>query len=376
MNNFLILINARGYQSLFPYSIYDIKIFDKYLNILKYKKELEDFGIEVRVCSEGNIVFLQLLMKVGKLEKLLMDNYGSDSILNNLKEALSRYLCRKRVIKTASREIVINEGSPLIMGILNVTPDSFYDGGRYVDVEAAVEHALAMEQEGADIIDVGGQSTRPGSVRIGAEREIERVVPVIEKLGKLLRIPISIDTYYSEVAEEAIKNGVEIVNDTGALTYDEERMLGLVKKTNVAICLMHYYKTLQPMPQEPYYSEIMYEIISWLKRRIDILIENDVNLDKVIVDPGIGFGKTVNHNLQIMHRLDEMKVLGLPILVGVSRKSFIGKVLSDSGPEDRLEGTLASCIISMMKGASILRVHDVKEIKRAITIVNSILNGT
>lgn len=376
MNNFLILINARGYQSLFPYSIYDIKIFDKYLNILKYKKELEDFGIEVRVCSEGNIVFLQLLMKVGKLEKLLMDNYGSDSVLNNLKEALSRYLCRKRVIKTASREIVINEGSPLIMGILNVTPDSFYNGGRYVDVEAAVEHALAMEQEGADIIDVGGQSTRPGSVRLGAEREIERVVPVIEKLGKLLRIPISIDTYYSEVAEEAIKNGVEIVNDTSALTYDEERMLGLVKKTNVAICLMHYYKTLQPMPQEPYYSEIMYEIISWLKRRIDILIENDVNLDKVIVDPGIGFGKTVNHNLQIMHRLDEMKVLGLPILVGVSRKSFIGKVLSDSGPEDRLEGTLASCITSMMKGASILRVHDVKEIKRAITIVNSILNGT
>lgn len=376
MNNFLILINARGYQSLFPYSIYDIKIFDKYLNILKYKKELEDFGIEVRVCSEGNIVFLQLLMKVGKLEKLLMDNYGSDSVLNNLKEALSRYLCRKRVIKTASREIVINEGSPLIMGILNVTPDSFYNGGRYVDVEAAVEHALAMEQEGADIIDVGGQSTRPGSVRLGAEREIERVVPVIEKLGKLLRIPISIDTYYSEVAEEAIKNGVEIVNDTSALTYDEERMLGLVKKTNVAICLMHYYKTLQPMPQEPYYSEIMYEIISWLKRRIDILIENDVNLDKVIVDPGIGFGKTVNHNLQIMHRLDEMKVLGLPILVGVSRKSFIGKVLSDSGPEDRLEGTLASCITSMMKGASILRVHDVKEIKRAITIVNSILNET
>ena len=374
MNNFLILINARGYQSLFPYSIYDIKIFDKYLNVLRYKRELEDIGIEVRVCSEGKIIFIESLVKVDKLEKLLMDNYDGDSVLNILKEALSKYLCRKKVIKTSRRELIINEGKPLIMGVLNITPDSFYDGGSYLEVEASVEHALEMEQEGADIIDIGGQSTRPGSVKISAESELERIIPVIEKLGKLLRIPISIDTYYSKVADVAIRNGVEIVNDTSALTYDEKGMLEVVKKYNVAVCLMHYYKTLQPMPEEPYYSEIMYEIISWLKERIDFLVENGINLDIVIVDPGIGFGKTVN--LQILHRLDEIRVLGLPILVGVSRKSFIGKVVSDSGPRDRLEGTLASCIISMMNGVSILRVHDVKEVKRAITIVDSILNGT
>ncbi len=255
-----------------------------------------------------------------------------------------------------------------VMGILNVTPDSFSDGGKYFDQAQAVAFALKMIEEGADFIDIGGESTRPGSESISAEEEIRRVVPVIEKLSKLTTVPISIDTKKAEVAEKALQAGAVIVNDISGMMSDKE-MVHVVARHNASVVLMHIKGSPKTMQESPHYQNIVVEIMHSLNNCITMARLKKIK--QVIVDPGIGFGKTVEHNLEILRRLREFQSLGYPLLIGTSRKSFIGKILGVE-PDERLEGTAASVAVAVMNGANIVRVHDVKAMKRVVQVVDAI----
>lgn len=258
-----------------------------------------------------------------------------------------------------------------IMGILNRSPDSFYDGGRFLEKRAAVSQVYKMVDEGADIIDIGGQSTRPGSNPVSQEEEIERVTPIIEEVANNINVPISIDTYKSVVAREAIKKGASIINDITGLKGDPE-MAGVIAEYNAGVVLMHIKGTPKNMQDNPQYENLIEEIIEYLRDSIKIGTDAGISPDKMIIDPGIGFGKTPEHNLSIIKRLGEFKVLDKPILIGVSRKSFIGTVLN-ANLDGRLFGTAAACAISIANGANIIRVHDVKEMKEIARMTDAIL---
>jgi dihydropteroate synthase len=261
-----------------------------------------------------------------------------------------------------------------IMGILNVTPDSFSDGGLYLDRDKAVTRALRMEDEGADIIDVGGESTRPGSEAVPVDEEIKRVVPVIEEVAKRVKVPISIDTYKSRVAELAIQAGASIVNDISGLRFDR-RMPDVVARHGVAVVIMHIKGTPKDMQQNPTYTALIPEIIEYLRGGIMIARRAGVAEERIIIDPGIGFGKTVEHNLEIIRRLDEFTGLEKPILIGPSRKSFIGTTLGGLPVTERLEGTAAAVAIGIFNGANIVRVHDVREMARVARMADAIRRG-
>lgn len=260
----------------------------------------------------------------------------------------------------------------LIMGILNVTPDSFSDGGRYVEPSAAVDHAYDMAANGADIIDIGGQSTRPGSEPVSPQEEADRVLPVVQELAPNLDIPISIDTYRAEVAEAALDVGASIVNDISGTTFDA-RMPELLARRQCPAVIMHILGTPKDMQSNPEYKDLMADICRFLRGRLEALAEAGVDEKLLIVDPGIGFGKTIEHNLEILRRLGELKSIGRPILVGTSRKSTIGHVLGGLTPDDRLEGTAATVALSIANGADIVRVHDVKEMARVARMADSIV---
>ena len=254
------------------------------------------------------------------------------------------------------------------MGILNVTPDSFSDGGKFYEVDDAVKHAKEMVDAGADIIDVGGESTKPGSDPVSEGEELERVLPVIEKLVEL-KIPISIDSYKPGVVDACLSAGASMVNDVTGLRNEE--MVKVVKKHRVPVVIMHMLGDPKTMQDNPVYKDVVKEIHSFLKDRVGVA--KKAGIDEVIVDPGIGFGKTVEHNLEILKRLDEFSDLGR-VLVGVSRKSFIGEI-TNKEVDDRLAGTLGAVAVSVLNGASIVRVHDVKECREAISIVEEIKNS-
>ncbi len=258
-----------------------------------------------------------------------------------------------------------------VMGILNVTPDSFSDGGRHLNKNRAVEHVLKMLEEGADIIDIGGESTRPGADRISVKEEIKRVVPVIEKLAGKIKIPISIDTCKSAVAKAALSSGASIVNDISGLWFDR-KMPEVAARYNVPLVIMHIKGTPKNMQKNPVYKALLPEIIDYLRDSIEFARSAGVEEDKIIIDPGIGFGKTVQHNLEIINRLNEFAGLEKPILLGPSRKSFIGKSSGDLPVTERLEGTAAAIAIGIFNGANIIRVHDVKEMSRVAKIADSI----
>ena len=261
----------------------------------------------------------------------------------------------------------------LIMGVLNVTPDSFSDGGLFVETEAAAERAERMAAEGADIIDVGGESSRPGADSVSAEAEMDRVLPVIENLAKTIETPISIDTYKSSVARYALEMGACIVNDISALRSDPD-MAQVVAQAGAAVVLMHMKGAPKNMQIDPHYDSVIDEIISFLRARIQAAVDAGISSSQIIIDPGIGFGKTVAHNLEIIRRLREFKSLEKPILIGTSRKSFIGKVL-DLPADDRLEGTAATITTAINNGADIIRVHDVKEMVRVTRMTDAIVRG-
>ena len=268
-----------------------------------------------------------------------------------------------RKLKTGKREFDLDKQA-LVMGILNVTPDSFSDGGRFSNVESAFIHARKMIEDGADIIDIGGESTRPGSKSISSQEELDRVIPIIEKIRQESDIPISIDTSKSLVFQEAAQAGADILNDITGLTGDPGILLSL-KENPIPVIIMHSKGTPETMQNNPVYQDVIGEVFSFLQAQAEAAFE--AGCSQVIVDPGIGFGKTLEHNLLIFKHLAEFKDLRCPILMGPSRKSFIGMALG-LNVDQRLEATLASAAISVINGADILRLHDVKEGRRAVDI--------
>ena len=251
-----------------------------------------------------------------------------------------------------------------IMGILNVTPDSFSDGGKYNDLDAAIRHAQELVQDGADILDVGGESTRPGHVQITEEEEIARVVPVIKKLKEEFDIPVSIDTYKSAVAAAAIEAGADLVNDIWGLKYDPE-MAGLIARTGVACCLMHNRDNTE-------YQEFLTDFMEDMRACVELAKNAGIADDKIILDPGVGFGKTYEMNLEIIDKLEIMKELGYPVLLGTSRKSVIGLTL-DLPVEEREEGTMVTTVYGVQKGCAFVRVHDVEKNKRTIRMTRALM---
>ncbi len=260
-----------------------------------------------------------------------------------------------------------------IMGILNVTPDSFSDGGEYFDLERAVCRAKNMVDEGADIIDIGGESSRPGSQYLSASEEKKRVMPVIEALSSEINVPISIDTHKSEVARAALSSGAVIVNDITALKGDE-KMAEVVAEHDAGLVLMHMQGTPENMQKEPFYVTVMDDIISYLDIAVKSAISSGVDPEKIIVDPGIGFGKTLEGNLTILRELSKLKKLNKPVLIGTSRKSFIG-ALTGKAVKKRSFGTAASTALAIINGADIVRVHDVDEIKDVVNVTEAIVNA-
>jgi len=258
-----------------------------------------------------------------------------------------------------------------IMGILNVTPDSFSDGGQYFDKSAAIKRAIQMVEDGADIIDIGGESTRPGSQPLAIEEELRRTLPVIEALTKEIDIPISIDTYKSEVAKRALDAGAAMVNDISGLRFDPE-MPKVVSAYKVPVVIMHIKGLPKDMQKNPVYEALIPEIMDYLRDNIRSAKESGIAEDMIIIDPGIGFGKTFEHNLEIIHNLYNFTLLEKPVLVGLSRKAFIGKILGDVPAGERLEGTAAATAISIINGANIIRVHDVKEMVKVAKVANAV----
>ena len=258
-----------------------------------------------------------------------------------------------------------------IMGVLNVTPDSFSDGGRFVQEEAAVARGLSMVDEGADFIDVGGESTRPGSEPVPLDVELERVIPVIQRLAKATRTPISIDSYKPQVAERALDAGAVIVNDISGLHFCPE-LAGIAASRGASMVLMHTKGPPKTMQENPVYEDLIEEICTYLQEGIETA--KKAGVQQILVDPGIGFGKTIEHNLTILKKLGEFQRFGYPVLSGPSRKSFIGKILN-LPVDERMEGTAAAVAASIMNGASVVRVHDVREMKRVAAVVDAIVRG-
>jgi dihydropteroate synthase len=259
------------------------------------------------------------------------------------------------------------------MGVINVTPDSFSDGGLFFEKERAVEQGLQLAADGADVIDVGGESTRPYSKGISADEEMDRVLPVIEALKKELTIPISIDTLKARVAREALRCGASIVNDISALRSDPE-MVSVAAEAGVPVILMHMKGTPADMQVNPVYDDVAAEIIAFLKEVMDQAVSRGVRRDRMIVDPGIGFGKTFDHNLEILKELARFQCLDAPILVGSSRKAFIGRIL-DKKAHERDTGTMATVAAAVMNGAHIVRVHNVKQAVETVKVIDAIKRG-
>jgi dihydropteroate synthase len=260
--------------------------------------------------------------------------------------------------------------APALMGVVNVTPDSFSDGGEFLDADLAVEHALALVHDGADLLDVGGESTRPGALPVSPEEELARVMPVIERLVERVSVPISIDTMKADVAAAAIDAGASFVNDVSALRNDA-RMAEVVARARVPVCLMHMLGDPRTMQDEPRYEDVAAEVIAFLRERAQAAERAGIAPASICVDPGIGFGKTLEHNLTLLRRLGEIVALGYPVLVGVSRKRFLG-VLTDEPERGRVAGTIAANLAAFRRGAWMFRVHDVRPNREALDVAVAI----
>ena len=264
---------------------------------------------------------------------------------------------------------------PVLVGVLNVTPDSFSDGGDFLDPDGAATHAAAMLEEGARIIDVGGESTRPGSERVTPEEEARRVVPVVERIvAERPEVIVSIDTYRAGIAEAALEAGASIVNDVSALRGDP-RMAGVVAEARCPVILMHMLGEPKTMQLNPSYDEVVREVREFLAKRAEHAVASGVREENIILDPGIGFGKTLEHNLALLNHLDSIVGLGFPVLVGASRKSFIGRITGVQEARERLFGTVATTVLAYERGATLFRVHDVRANREALAVVRAILDA-
>lgn len=267
---------------------------------------------------------------------------------------------------------ILDLSRPLVMGIVNVTPDSFSDGGRYANTHHAIEHALLQAEQGADILDIGGESTRPNAQPVPLQEELQRVIPVIEGLRGRVNIPLSIDTYKPQVMQEAVAAGVSIINDVRAL--QEPGAVAVAAGSDAGVCLMHMRGTPQTMQNEPVYEDVVLEVRNFLHERAQVLRDAGVPATRIMIDPGFGFGKRTAHNLALLRELPRLCELGYPVLAGLSRKSVLGQV-TGGNVEDRLPASLAAAVIATMKGAKILRVHDVKATMDALKVVQAVQQG-
>jgi dihydropteroate synthase len=306
--------------------------------------------------------FEKLILKLEQYPDLQPLGQSIKETLKNISKTHYSIRCRKRTLILGKRT--------LLMGVLNVTPDSFSDDGFFFDKEKAIAHGLRMVEEGADIIDIGGESTRPGSKPLELEEELRRVIPVIESLAKEVDVPISIDTYKSTVAQRAIEAGAEMINDISGLHFDPG-LAQVAAKEDAPLVLMHIRGTPETMQKDVHYDSLFSEILQYLKDSIQRAESTGLDPRQIIIDPGIGFGKTVEDNLLIIKNLYEFRILGKPILLGTSRKTFIGKILNTE-VGDRLEGTLSSIAIGVLNGAHIIRSHDVLQAKKAIAVADAI----
>ncbi|MCL5073876.1 MAG: dihydropteroate synthase [Actinobacteria bacterium] len=372
----LIMINK-----IFPLALKVKDVDVRAANILK--QEMLSRGGDVvtsrqsLVRSEGaaNIIILGTEKAIFSLiDKIKMQPFG----LKKLSEQLAEYvdlleaINNRKIIKMGGIDFQMDQEGALIMGILNITPDSFYDGGQYFEKSNAFRRAEEIIEQGAHIIDVGGMSTRPGSKPVSPDEELNRIIPVIEHIAKnFKKIPISIDTYRSEVAKKAIDAGAVIINDISGLSADN-KMMELVLQSKSSIIIMHMQGNPENMQENPAYSDVVDEVYDYLYERALKATQAGIEKEKIIVDPGIGFGKNVEHNLEILSGLSEFNEMGYPVLAGVSRKSFIGNLLGGLPAEERLEGSIAAAVYAFLNGAKILRVHDIKETLRALKIAKAI----
>ena len=331
-------------------------------------KDALDLKIDkCNVILTGNLKHFRLLGP-----KLKLQPFGLKTLSKEISQTIRNFFKNEFFLISKKREIKLEKDKTYIMGILNVTPDSFSDGGKFYSTDNALKRVEEMINEGADFIDVGGESTRPGSERVSLDEELKRVIPVIEEISKRFpEIPVSIDTYKSKVAKEAINSGAWIVNDISGLNFDE-KMKDVIIEEKVPVIIMHIKGTPENMQKNPQYNNLINEIFSYLKKSIDLIESNNGDTENIVIDPGIGFGKTFNHNCEIINRLEEFKSFGLPILIGASRKSFIGAILNQPTPERRVIGSLSIAAISSIKGAKILRVHDVKETYEVLKVADAV----
>lgn len=312
----------------------------------------------------------QILTLVKKIEK---QPFGLNLIARDILDILSNVNQNEYIWKTSRRKIVLGRKT-LLMGILNVTPDSFSDGGIFSSPQKAIEHGWRMADEGADIIDIGGESTRPGSRSVGVNVELKRVIPVIEGLIGKTKIPISVDTKKARVAKCAVDAGAEIINDITALNGDKD-MVKTIRESGAAAILMHMRGKPQNMQKGNLdYDNLMGEITDYLKISCEKALKNGIEKERIVIDPGIGFGKTSGDNYQIIKNLSELKALGMPVLIGTSRKSFIGKITRDEAGE-RMEGTAATVAAAIMNGCHIIRVHDVAAMKKVAAVTDAIVHA-
>jgi dihydropteroate synthase len=274
--------------------------------------------------------------------------------------------------RTASGDLEVGTRTRL-MGVVNVTPDSFSDGGLFLDPEAAVRHGIELHEAGAEVLDVGGESTRPGSDSVSPAEEIDRVVPVIKRLAAEVDAPVSVDTRKAEVAAAALDAGAAIVNDVSA-GRDDARMFEVVREHGAGMVLMHMLGDPKSMQQDPRYRDVVAEVHRFLEERVAAAEEAGIDRDRLVVDPGIGFGKTLEHNLALLRDVEDLRIPGVPLLVGPSRKSFIGR-LTGAETGDRLGGTAGAVAWLVAKGVELVRVHDVREMRQVVAVVEAIEHG-
>lgn len=345
------------------------------------KQEMLNIGGDVAIAEETlppyskktDVLIMGNKKQIIKLASKIKRQYNRLANIGENIEKILENIEKEQEIKIGNKIFKFGKRT-YIMGILNVTPDSFYDGGKYDKLEKAIERARQMEKEGVDIIDIGGESTRPFSLPIDEKEEMNRVLPVIEALKNEIKVPLSIDTYKPRVAEKAIEKGVDMINDVFALR--KEGMAEIAREFDVPVCIMHMKGEPKNMQMNPYYKDVMEEIYEFLRERIVFAIKKGIDENKIIIDPGIGFGKRtgggIEDNCEIIARLKELKSLGRPILIGISRKTFIGNITKTS-VEERLEGSLGAEAIAIANGADILRCHDVLATKRMAMVVDAIV---
>ncbi|RNB82827.1 dihydropteroate synthase [Brevibacillus fluminis] len=343
---------------------------------LLLKQELRAFGGDCVVhqkvpaldIAESSVLIVATREQLFALLRVLCNQpFGLKELVGEIEELLRQQetLKRRKELVCGPHRLPLGDRT-LVMGILNMTPDSFSDGGCFNDIERALAYAKEMIDAGADIIDIGGESTRPGHVSVSAEEELERVIPIITALSRAYQIPISVDTYKAEVADRAIEAGAHIINDVWGAKYDKQ-MAHVAAKHDVPIILMHNRENRE-------YNDFFTELVGDLRESVQIAFDAGVKAENIILDPGIGFVKSHEQNLETMRRLDDIVALGYPVLLGTSRKSMIGRVL-DLPPEERLEGTAATVALGVAKGCHIMRIHDVKEMKRLCIMMDAMLRG-